>query len=56
MTLFCALAWILVGSDTVTLNLEALNLQLRDFAYFDEFGSNLKFIGKFAVDFVKFIR
>jgi len=37
------------------LNLGALNLRLRDFAYFDEFGSNLKFIGKFAAILVKFI-
>ena len=55
MTLFCALAWILVGSDTVVLNLGALNLRLRYFAYLDGFWSNLKFIGKFAVGFVKFI-
>lgn len=37
------------------LNLGYLNLRRRNFAYFDEFGSNLKIIGKFVAILVKFI-
>ena len=55
MTLFCTLAWILISSDTVVLNLELEIYSCAILHIWTGFGQIWNLLGKFAVGFVKFI-